>query len=249
MLIRLKKFKKKGKKYEHSLRIVPYIFTFLNAIFGFLSIIRSFEGNYKIAATYIVIAAILDGFDGRLARAFGSSSYFGMELDSLCDAISFCLAPAILIYCWVPIALAKVVLAFYVCAGLARLARFNTYASVPTEYFTGLPTTLAASFIALLVFHHAWLENHGINLMVHTSLLLVIVTALSLLMISPIRFTSFKYVKIQEPRDYYTLVFLAFVVLWLIARRYPVFLCIITGYIFVNIALYVYQETIGKIRS
>lgn len=250
MLIRLKRLKRKGRGYKRSLRIIPYIFTFLNAIFGFLSIIRSFEGNYKVAACYIIIAAILDGFDGRLARAFGSSSYFGMELDSLCDAISFCLAPAVLIYCWIPIGnIAKIALAFYVCAGLARLAKFNTNSDNHTSYFIGLPTTLAASFIAFLIFYHSWLSSHGVDFIYHASFLLSVVITLSLLMISPIRFASFKYWKIQKPRDYYTLVSLVFVLLWLIAHRYPILLCSITGYILVNIGIYLYQEVLYKVRG
>jgi CDP-diacylglycerol--serine O-phosphatidyltransferase len=159
----------------------------MNAVFGLVSILRALEGDYFSAAGYILLAILMDSFDGRLARALGSSSYFGMELDSLCDAVSFCLAPVVLLYSWHLGTIGFVgtaVLAFYLCAGLFRLARFNCKSSDGCiESFTGLPTTAAAFFIASLVMF---------NLDVRNGLLFIFVVIISSLMISSIKLPSFK---------------------------------------------------------
>src|SRR5262245_15894422 len=91
------KLQNSGKK---NLFLIPFLFTFGNALCGFLSVIKTLDQEYTLAALFIVLAALMDLCDGRLARMFGSTSVLGMELDSLCDAISFCFAPAILLYSW-----------------------------------------------------------------------------------------------------------------------------------------------------
>ncbi|MDP3888991.1 MAG: CDP-diacylglycerol--serine O-phosphatidyltransferase, partial [bacterium] len=157
--IRLQAIKKSGKK---NLFIIPYIFTFLNACFGFLSIIKTLEFDFVMAAYCIILAACMDLLDGRLARAFGSTSCFGMELDSLCDAISFCLAPAILLYNWYLTDLdlvGFVVLSFYICAGLSRLARFNIGIHTNKMFFVGLPTPVAAFLMSEFVLHSTWIDG------------------------------------------------------------------------------------------
>ena len=94
------KFKNLKKKGKQNLFIVPFLFTFANAVFGLLSVIKTLECEFVTASYCIILAALMDFFDGKLARAFNSTSCLGMELDSLCDAISFCFAPAILLYSW-----------------------------------------------------------------------------------------------------------------------------------------------------
>lgn len=114
-----------GKK---KLFLIPFFFTFANALCGFMSVVKTLDEEYLIAALCIILAAGMDLCDGRLARMIGSTSVLGMELDSLCDAISFCFAPAILLYSWSLYQLGVaglVVLSLYLCAGLFRLARFN----------------------------------------------------------------------------------------------------------------------------
>ena len=185
----LKKIKKPTKlisKSKKNLFLIPYFFTYMNAVFGLISILRALEGDYFASGGYILLAACMDAFDGRLARALGSSSYFGMELDSLCDAISFCLAPAVLLYSWHLGSIGFVgtaVLAFYLCAGLFRLARFNCKGSECVQTFTGLPTTAAAFFIASLVMF---------NIDVKNGFLFVFVVIISSLMVSSIGMPSFK---------------------------------------------------------
>ncbi len=182
--IRLADVKKKGKE---TLFIIPYFFTLANACFGFLSIISAFDKQFSLAAYCIMLAALMDLCDGRLARAFGSTSSIGMELDSLCDAVSFCLAPALLLYVWKINNISYfgiTSLIVYLCAGLLRLARFNVLATTnKKENFVGLPTPLAAIFIAQLVLHFD---------LSSLSFLWSMIIGFSLLMVSNVTFLSFK---------------------------------------------------------
>jgi phosphatidylserine synthase len=91
------KNKKINRKY---LFIIPFFFTFANAALGFISVLYAIEGNLLFAAYSIILAMLMDGFDGRTARYFNVQSAIGGELDSLSDAISFCFAPMIMIYSW-----------------------------------------------------------------------------------------------------------------------------------------------------
>lgn len=177
---------------------IPHLFTFANASFGFLSVVNAMEGNYRVAAYCIFAAFATDVIDGRLARAFGSSSGFGMELDSLCDAVSFCFAPVILIYsCFWSTSHAAyfLVLAFYLCAGLARLARFNLSNGAQMVSFSGLATPVSALLLVHLVLYDAWFSSHIFGWFISDIGLAIFVTSLALLMISPIPFYSFKLIR------------------------------------------------------
>jgi len=185
--IRIKLLKQGRDNRKSLLRAVPFLFTYLNAVFGFLSILHSLEGQFSLAAFYLFLAALMDLCDGRLARVFGTTSCFGMELDSLCDAISFCLAPVILVYCWAPWYVSgwgKLALALFLCAGLARLARFNLTAHEPQPFFTGVPTPVAAFLVAGMV-----LFGIGES---HPFVVYFLIMAIAYAMISRIRFPSFK---------------------------------------------------------
>ncbi|MCF7900493.1 CDP-diacylglycerol--serine O-phosphatidyltransferase, partial [Candidatus Babeliales bacterium] len=146
------------QKYSRFKKAIPFVFTFANALFGFLSIIKTIEGNFVFAGLCIMAAALMDAFDGRLARYLGTEGQLGTELDSLCDAISFCLAPAVLMYSWYlhdfgHAGIFVIALVFYVCAGLLRLARFNITAADQSVFFLGLPTSIAAFFIVQIILY------------------------------------------------------------------------------------------------
>lgn len=240
MLIRLKSIKQRNL-YKKSLFVIPYLFTYLNAIFGFLSILKSLECEYKMAALYIILAAFMDAFDGRLARALGSSSCFGMELDSLCDAISFCLAPTILLYSFFSEHIAfggTIALVFYLCAGLGRLAKFNTAGQNQPAVFTGLPTTIAAFFIASLVLYNSWISSHSLYWLLSKNVLFPLIAAIALLMISPIQFYSLKRYKIQLPRDYPKLFLLFAIFSWAVIYGYPLIFFALSFYILSCIVIY-----------
>lgn len=148
------------KRSAQPLFFLPSLFTLTNLYFGFLSIILTFHGRYKMAAFWIIIAAILDGLDGVVARAAHASSDFGIQLDSLCDSISFGLATSVLLYFWGlktigPIGL---VLCFlFLTGGLLRLARYNvkTKTQPDRKHYQGLTVPSAAIFMSSVVNFHA----------------------------------------------------------------------------------------------
>lgn len=132
---------------------IPNAVTALAILCGYIAIIETFQGNYVQAAYFIIAACILDMFDGRLARLMRSSSAFGVQFDSLADMVNYGVAPALLFYFayfreW---GVAGIILSFLpVCSAAVRLARYNVAADpdVPTTFFTGLPTTIAALVLA-----------------------------------------------------------------------------------------------------
>ncbi|MBP2650066.1 MAG: CDP-diacylglycerol/serine O-phosphatidyltransferase [Firmicutes bacterium] len=165
---------------------IPNLITSLNLVFGFLSIIATIHESYILAAVLVVIAMLADGMDGRVARYFKVSSEFGKELDSLCDLVSFGVAPALLAYSYLlkdmGYAGAAVGAAFAVCGAL-RLARFNVNVGIVKGYFMGLPIPAAgcvvATFVMLGIKPPAWM-------------FLVFVAIFAYLMVSTIKYPDFK---------------------------------------------------------
>lgn len=190
--LKIKTIKESSKR---KLFLVPYACTFANVIFGFLSVISALENNYVLASWCIVMAGLMDFIDGRLARAFKTTSCLGMELDSLSDAISFCFAPIILLYCWYPheygLLALIVAMALYICSGVFRLARFNV-GPHNSSYFTGLPTPIAAFLIVLLILHARWIGLSPLRVVLKPYGIILFVCAISLLMISRLKLPSFK---------------------------------------------------------
>lgn len=132
---------------------IPNTFTLGNLAFGLLSILMTFHGDYRLAALFILLAALADRYDGRIARLLKVDSEIGKELDSLADLVSFGVAPSILVYRlydFMNFGLLGylLVLVFPIC-GAYRLARYNI--SSFDGVFTGVPITIAGSFIAAFV--------------------------------------------------------------------------------------------------
>ncbi len=179
--------------------ILPSLVTVVSLFAGFLSIISSIKGNYEQAVKYIALAFIFDGLDGRLARKLNAASPFGREFDSLCDAVAFGVAPAILIWHWIFRSTFDefgVLLAFlFVAASVTRLARFNIRTgSEPKSYFEGLPVPAAAACVSALVYSLPDAETTHLYA-VCVSLLMLL---LSGLMVSTFKFTSFKRLSISH---------------------------------------------------
>lgn len=172
--------------------LLPSLLTVGNLFAGFFAIMAATDGRHAAAATAIVVAAALDLLDGRIARLTGSVSEFGMELDSLSDAVSFGVAPAVLVQQWALVPLERVGwgAAFLLAAcGVIRLARFNSrHALSDHRYFVGLPIPMAACSLAGVVLVRASVEA-GPPPASPVALMTVI---LALLMVSPIRYRSFK---------------------------------------------------------
>jgi CDP-diacylglycerol--serine O-phosphatidyltransferase len=140
---------------------LPNLLTGLNLFFGFWAIIQAINGNYLTACWFIMIATICDGLDGKLARFMNSSSELGVEMDSLCDVVSFGMAPSVLLYVtsfhkfgFLGVVLSAVPLVF----GMIRLARFNLTATAGEKkhFYQGLPIPMQANAVAaFFLFNHA----------------------------------------------------------------------------------------------
>lgn len=159
--------------------------------FGFLAIIETMQGNFAAAGWLIIIAGILDGFDGKLARYLKKGSKFGIEFDSIADMVSFGVAPAILIYFALlqELGFPGLVLSFSITLfGGFRLARFNLIANTTgKDVFVGLPIPITAITTASYI-HFSWELNGGFNPVV---LAVPLVVLLSLLMVSGITYDTF----------------------------------------------------------
>ncbi len=172
--------------------LVPNFITTLAMFFGFYSIVSALHQEYLISGWAIAAAGVFDMLDGRVARLAKATSPFGVQYDSLSDLLSFGVAPAVLVYLWVLESLGNVTWLFafiFVTCGALRLARFNvSQTSLPKTYFQGLPITLAAQFLASFVIAGeslVWAFDFKIWVL---GLLLL----LSLLMVSTVRFRSYK---------------------------------------------------------
>ncbi|OCS88498.1 CDP-diacylglycerol--serine O-phosphatidyltransferase [Caryophanon tenue] len=129
------------------------ILTIANMSFGGASIMATFEGYYSYAILFIFIAALLDRYDGKVARKLQQESELGKQLDSMSDIISFGVAPALLAYQVVLhdfSTVGMIMTVLYIVCGALRLARFNV--SESNGYFTGLPITAAGSLLTFTIF-------------------------------------------------------------------------------------------------
>jgi CDP-diacylglycerol--serine O-phosphatidyltransferase len=207
---------------------IPNLFTIANLFLGIIAIIFVFNAEPEIAAIMVLVAMLTDGIDGRVARALNVQSDFGKELDSLSDVISFGVAPAFITYVVAfqniqPSAAGWLVTAVFPICGALRLARFNVVAGVP-GYFIGLPIPAAGGILCTLALFHNT---------VHTSILILSTLALSFLMVSNIKYPSFK--KLGIPRFMLWLLPVILTAMILIAIAYPGHL---TKLIFVPLVLY-----------
>ncbi len=212
--------KMKKMQLKKSINLVPSLFTTGGLFFAFFSIVRSINGDHHTAAWAILFASFCDAVDGRIARMTKTQSDFGKEYDSLVDLSSFGLAPAILMYTWTLSGFRPVgwflAFLFFACAAL-RLARFNVQASPDRQEkkekklkFSGLPTPGAACLLATFVlFHEAVL---GIESPVKSVAALVMMPLLAVLMVSNVRYRSFKEYNIQRSNYFYILIGAAMVI-------------------------------------
>jgi len=189
----------KTAKRSRGIYLLPNLFTTAALFGGFFAILSAINGKYEAAVIAIFIAMVLDGLDGRVARLTNTQSAFGAEYDSLSDMVAFGLAPSLVVYLWALQGMGKFgwLAAFIYTAGAAlRLARFNTQIETADKrYFQGLPSPAAAAVLAgslwVVVDNQLDVETLAIPAAV-----LVIVTGL--LMVSNVRYNSFKEF---DPRD------------------------------------------------
>ena len=192
-------FAKGGKRHKAAMHLIPNLFTTGNLLCGVYAILSVFDTNYLAAAIAILVAMVFDVLDGKSARLTNSTSHFGLEYDSLSDVVSFGVAPGLLIYSWALSGLGTfgvAVMFAYVAMGAVRLARFNSTVSVAdSKYFTGLAIPAAAGVVASLVVFDHYVAHLGPD--VKPVLVLGIALALSFLMVSTIKYRSFKDLKFK----------------------------------------------------
>ncbi|MBW2601388.1 MAG: CDP-diacylglycerol--serine O-phosphatidyltransferase [Deltaproteobacteria bacterium] len=185
--------KRKKRSSQRGIYILPNLFTSANLFCGFYAIIAAIQGSFVESAIAIMVAALFDGLDGKIARVTRTVSQFGLEYDSLSDAISFGVAPGILVYLWAlqPFGRVGWLGAFvFVACGTLRLARFNTLAGrVSGEYFVGLPIPTAAFMVAATVLLLDRIGGAGASKHVTIPIMIYV---LSFLMVSTIKYHSFK---------------------------------------------------------
>lgn len=167
--------------------IIPNALTALNLVLGFGAIVSTFNGEFYKAALFVFAAMISDGLDGRVARYLNASSEFGKELDSLCDLVSFGVAPAILSYAFLlkdlPGISGYIIAAFFATCGALRLARFNVNTGVVKGYFMGLPIPAGGCVVATFIM---------LGIKPSAMIFAVMVIVSGYLMVSSIKYPDFK---------------------------------------------------------
>ena len=179
-------------KQSFSKAFIANTVTSLNVFCGFLSLLYASQHDFQMAAVFIIVAAIFDAFDGIVARLLGTSSRFGVELDSLSDVVSFGAAPAFLIYkaYAFQLGVAGIVLSsLLLIFGALRLARFNlSVEDLNTKSdFSGLPIPVSAITVALLVFSF---HKDGSLIFPYNYFAAPLVIGLAILMVSKIRYNA-----------------------------------------------------------
>lgn len=228
--------------------ILPSFITTLSFFCGFYALIASFNEQYRFAAYAIILAGLFDFLDGKVARLTNTTSHFGMEYDSLSDLMSFGIAPGFLVYSWAlqPFGRIGWMAAFlYVICGALRLARFNTLAQsgAAMTRFVGLPIPAAALVVASIV-----IVTKDLLLLesVNPFILVGTVYVLAFLMVSNIRYLSFKQFDFRRRRPFGLLVFMVLAV-YILAVIPELMICIFAvGYAFSGPAEWLYNLLRGR---
>jgi CDP-diacylglycerol---serine O-phosphatidyltransferase len=196
------------QRFRRGVYLLPSLFTIGNMFCGYACVAYAMRGELETAAPFIGVAVVLDMLDGRIARLTGTTSAFGREFDSLADIVSFGMAPALLIFRWGLEPLGRLGWAagfVFVSAGAIRLARFNIQTSTDKRYFVGMPIPAAAAIPASTVYMYPY----GLHDYVSALPALALMVVPALLMVSTIRFRSFKTIDLQARRSYKILLALA----------------------------------------
>ncbi|MBR6952446.1 MAG: CDP-diacylglycerol--serine O-phosphatidyltransferase [Campylobacter sp.] len=229
--------------------ILPNLFTAASIFFGVISIISTLNGNFTKAIIFIFLSLVFDGLDGRVARLTNTASKFGVEFDSLADIIAFGVAPAFLFYIVIGNEFGRVgslLTAIYIIFGAIRLARFNvTTGTYDPSVFIGLSIPTAAIWLAVMV--GVYLEySFFMNLKV---LYLVAVAVISVLMVSNVRFPSFKKINLKKMNFYKVLIALVIICSLFYIRPLELTAVLTSGYILYGIVRAIYYFYDRKIRK
>ncbi|SKA66651.1 CDP-diacylglycerol--serine O-phosphatidyltransferase [Desulfobaculum bizertense] len=184
----------KHKPVRKGVYVLPNLFTTASLFAGFMGMMWAFEGRFEMCGIAILLSGLCDGLDGKVARLTGTSSDFGVQYDSLADLVAFGVTPAILTYQWLLHDYGRLGLmaSFLIIAcGALRLARFNVAAPTASKkYFIGLPIPAQACTFATLVLFAPYIPAEMQRFL--PGFVLVLTYVLSYLMVSRVRYISFK---------------------------------------------------------
>lgn len=193
-------------KKEIAVYLLPNLLTTCSMFLGFFSMVRAIKGDFEYSAFAILLASVFDGLDGRVARMTGGTSMFGEEYDSLSDAISFGVAPAVLMFSWSLHTLGRfgwTACFLFLACGVLRLARFNVQKSgVERNFFQGLPIPIAAGALASSIL---FFEELQISIE-KNYYILALMFLLAGLMVSNLRYKNFKNLEQDRKKSFLTLV-------------------------------------------
>jgi CDP-diacylglycerol--serine O-phosphatidyltransferase len=190
--------------------ILPNMVTLLGLLSGVYSLVAVMQGKFFVAAVAILLAAVFDGLDGKVARLVDGASEFGIQLDSLADVISFGVAPAVLLYQWQMAEfrqLGIMAMFLFVACGALRLARFNVQTKkISSLFFVGLPIPAAAAIIAsgvIFVYRIGYWDHPYMG-----EIAIVFALLFAFLMVSTVPYYSFKNLSFLRTRPFNTIVIL-----------------------------------------
>jgi len=222
--------------------ILPNLFTTGNLFCGFWAIVSVFQEKFEYAAYAILLASVFDVLDGKVARLSGATSKFGVQYDSLADLVSFGIAPALLAFSWAlrPYGKFGWLAAFlFVVCGALRLARFNVQSSSgEVKYFKGLPIPASALMIALTILLYLRLIETD---WVKDIVILVMIYILAFLMVSSIRYFSFKELDLAKRKPFSLFIFLILSMIVIIMEP--------TIVLFGFILTYVFSGPVGMVKA
>jgi CDP-diacylglycerol--serine O-phosphatidyltransferase len=224
-------FSPKKNRIRRGIYVLPNLITTASLFCGFYSIIASSQEKFVIAAITILAALVLDGMDGRIARFTNTTSKFGAEYDSLSDLIAFGVAPSLLAYNWTMSFYGKwgwIAAFLFVVCGALRLARYNIQIGIiESKVFNGLPIPAAASVIATTVLFYDYV---GVEGKFHNYYLLFFVTILSFLMVSNIKYYSFKDMKLFVRKPFMSFFLLVILLILAVAETQIMAFIVFLGY-------------------
>jgi len=224
------------------IRLVPNIVTLAGLCFGLFALKSAIAGKWELAVIYVLISAVIDGMDGRLARLLNATSSFGAQLDSLADFFNFGIAPALILYMWMAHEIKGFGWAatlFFVICQVLRLARFNVSLEESDDkeecdkYFKGVPAPCGALLSLLPIMLTFLFKDNFAGAAAYITPLMVIsyMSLISILMVSNIPTISIKTISIRRDLSYIALSFLGILFVALLIEPWFILPAIGMGYL------------------
>ena len=230
--MRVKKTNRSTRRNKKGIYILPNLFTSCCLFGGFYAIIATIQGRFDAAAIAILISALFDGLDGKIARFTNTTSKFGAEYDSLADLVAFGVAPGLLAFEWSLEPFGRfgwLAVFLYLICGALRLARFNIQKSnLESRHFKGLPIPAAAIFIATFVL---FINSMGGLARNQHIIIISIMYLFSFLMVSTIDYFSFKGLGLFKRKPFNTLV--ATILLFIVVAYKPALMLFLFSIVYV----------------